>query len=255
MQAPILHRLCPTDLGERWHKTLSVPPGHRALLYTGHDYRGIVGPGSHTLDTRLARLNRLGEDNRPGAVLLRDDPWEVNLHLQALVDETPLTAQVALVLAISDPALLVTELLGSRPQLTLDELAQRLVPALNPCLQPTTDDPQRVAARLAADLGTWLGDWGLRLAAVPRVQLQENPQQRLRQQQAVQRSELQHRLGQQKLEADFQRGERVAEAHTEAEIGDIQRGQARADLGLEAERERLWRERLVFLVELGSRWC
>ena len=168
-------------------------------------------------------------------------------------------------LAVTDPPLAVSELLGARPRLDSDDLRERLTLPLVRCLRPYTDDQHRLSTRIAADLGSRLGAWGLRLHVAPLVSLDTGPDQAarlahrqrmdtLQRDQELDLTTLRYRLGREKLEAVFRREERVAEVVTDAEVGDIRRNQARADLALEAERERLWREKMAFLVELDKRW-
>ncbi len=265
-------------------RRLQVPEQSCALIYEYGVLKRQVNAGNYTLDSLLARLNRLGEDAQLEAVLVRLKEWvlPIDLTIRTAAGEKDLIVQ--LILQVESPGQLVAGLLAGRDQFYQRDIIDLLRPALLHevglaivTLSTPNPDLKALTAQLRRQLTlSQLPRWGLAQVDV-RVtgwvqRAEGSDEKRLRQDHARERLQAEHeealtdlhldsRLGRDGRTLDHQlqsqrktgtvdRQERIEEAQTEAEIATIQIGTEGQQLEMQLRRQKVQQQHLEFLARL-----
>ena len=125
------------DFSGFFSKQLVVMQGTHAMIIDDGTYLGVVPPGTYTLQTFIDKLKFWRSAKQVDVVLTRDDDVRVDLVIGQLAtaEELLVSVRLQLIVQITDVTLFTKNLLGNRTGMTIQGIADWIMPILTQALR------------------------------------------------------------------------------------------------------------------------
>ena len=130
-------RITLSDLSGFFSKQLTVASGTRALIIDSGTYLGEVPPGTYTLQTFIERLKFWKSPKQVDVILVRQDDVPLQFRIEQIptIEELLVAVKLGLVVQIQDTAVFARNLLGTRSNLSIEEMRQTVSPIIAQALR------------------------------------------------------------------------------------------------------------------------